>query len=146
MVATRISNYPENKFHDIPKNTKSNLEQLTLRNHKIQKVNHIKFLGITLSENLSWKLHMQSLLKQIRSIFGAAKIQGCLGMQSLKLLYTSLIQSKLLYCITNWCHGHKTILIKLQKICDKFIKMIQKKSKNHDADVCGKFLSIQCCY
>ena len=45
--------------------------------------------------------------------------------------------------ITNWCHGHKTILINLQKICDKFIKMIQKKSKNHDDDEWGKFFSIE---
>ena len=35
------------------KNTKSTFGQLTLRNHKIQKMNHIKFLGLTLSENLS---------------------------------------------------------------------------------------------
>ena len=47
-----------------------------------------------------------------------------------------------LYCITNWCHGHKTILIKIQKISDKFIKIMQEKSKNHDTNECGKFLSI----
>ena len=38
-------------------------------------------------------------------------------------LYHSLINSHLQYCITNWCIGNKTLINKLQKTCNKFIRM-----------------------
>ena len=60
--------------------TKSSISQqlpikLTLRNETINQVHSTKFLGLTLDENLSWKMHMQYLLNQIRSIYGTVKNQ-----------------------------------------------------------------------
>jgi len=46
---------------------------LCLRNMQIKQVNSTKFLGIILDETLSWKTHMQSLLKQTSSIYGTVK-------------------------------------------------------------------------
>jgi len=39
------------------------------------------------------------------------------------LLYHSLINSHLQYCISNWCFGNSTLINKLQLICNKFLKM-----------------------
>ena len=38
-----------------------------------------------------------------------------------------MIQSKIQYCITTWCHGNKTIKNKLQNTCNKYIKLINEK-------------------
>ena len=38
-----------------------------------------------------------------------------------------MIQSKIQYCITTWCHGNKTINNKLQNTCNKYVKLINEK-------------------
>jgi len=40
------------------------------------------------------------------------------------MLYYSTIQSHLSYCICTWCNGNKTAKINLQRIVNKFIRMI----------------------
>ena len=104
------------------------LIKLTLREKSIKQVFDTKFLGLTLDEMLSWKTHMQNLLKQVRSTFGIVRIsKGYLNSHLLKLLYYTMIQSNMQFCITTWCHGNKTIKSKLQNTCNKYIKLINKK-------------------
>ena len=91
--------------------------ELVLRNKQLTKVSSTKFLGLTISENLSWKSHMLILLKKIRVICGSIKkIQHFINVHTLKLLYHSMIQSQLYYCIITWCHNNKGIQVKLQKV------------------------------
>ena len=40
------------------------------------------------------------------------------------MLYHSMIVSHIRYCITTWCNGNKTTLLKIQRIANKFIRMI----------------------
>ena len=68
-------------------------ENLTvrLRNVPIQKVSPIKFLGLHLQENLSWKLHMEDVLTKVRcglSIVRKAKLY--FNQESLLILYPKL--------------------------------------------------------
>ena len=87
---------------------------LTRRDKSIKQVFDTKFLGLTLDETLSWKTNTQNLFKQVRSTFGMVRAsKGYLNSHSLKLLYYTMIQSKIQYCITTWCHGNKTIKTKL---------------------------------
>ena len=103
-----------------------------------------KFLDLTLDETLSWKTHTQNLLKQVRSTFGMVRAsKGYLNSHSLKLLYYTMVRSKIQHCITTWCHGNKTIKTKLQNTCYKFIKLINKKQlKVNDSIKFFPFLSI----
>ena len=118
--------------------------KLTLRVKSIKQVFDTKFLGLTLDETLSWKTHTQNLLKQVHSTFGIVRAsKGYLNSHSLKLLYYTMIQSKIQYCITTWCHGNKTIKTKLQNTCNKCIKLINKKQpKINDSIKSFPFLSI----
>ena len=118
--------------------------KLSLRDKSIKQEFDTKFLGLTLDETLSWKTHMQNSLKQVRSTFGIARAsQGYLNSLSLKLLYYTVIQSKIQYCITAWCHGNKTIKTKLQNTCNKYIKLINKKQPKANGPIKSfPFLSI----
>ena len=88
--------------------------KLTLRDKSIKQVFDTKFPGLTLDETLSWKTHTQNLLKQVRSTFAIVRAsKGYLNSHSLKLLYYTMIQSKIQYYIRTWCHGNKTIKNKL---------------------------------
>ena len=39
-------------------------------------------------------------------------------------LYHSLLLSHVRYCISNWCFGNETRIQQLQRICNKFIRLV----------------------
>ena len=66
----------------------------------------------------------QVLRKTIMNLGVVKKILPHLNKISLDILYHSMIVSHIRYCITTWCNGNKTTLLKIQRIANKFIKMI----------------------
>ena len=98
---------------------------LSIRNRQIDQVNSLKFLGVFIHNNLSWNLHMKYLISKLRSCYGVVcKIKSLVNKDSLLLLYHSLIDSHLQYCISNWCFGNSTLITKLHQICNKFLIMV----------------------
>ena len=69
---------------------------LYFNNTFIERVQNIMFLGLNLSENLSWKLHMIALLKKLRSYCGVIfKLRYYPNTEKLIQVYHSLIKSHL---------------------------------------------------
>ena len=98
---------------------------LQVNEKKIEKVREINFLGITFTENLSWKTQMQKIFSKIRFGYYAIKnIRPYLNNKHLHILYYSMIQSHINYCTITWLHGNRVIANKIQKICNKFQKML----------------------
>ena len=95
-----------------------------IRNTSIEKVSSFKLLGTILDEHLLWKNHVILLKKKLHAILvGVMKIRPCLSKRALLIIYHSLIMSQIRYRITNWCVGNVTWIKKLQKICNKFLKL-----------------------
>ena len=100
---------------------------LQLRNREIKRVVSVKFLGVIVHEQLSWKPHIKVLLSKIRITCSIVlKIRNRLSQRILLLLHHSTIKSHLQYCIMNWCNGNKTMAKKLQSSVNKFIRLIFK--------------------
>ena len=76
---------------------------------------------------------MNYLLSKLRSCLGATRrIRSFLNQKSLLTLYHSLFKSRLQYCITNWCYTNKTLVNKLQQLCNKFIRMTFGLKRNYN--------------
>ena len=61
------------------------------------------FLGVILDENLSWKSHLSYLANKIlKSISVIHKASFCLPLESLRILYFSMIYPYLQYCAIVW--------------------------------------------
>ena len=52
------------------------------------------------------------------------RIRVYLSSKAMLCLYHSLLLSHVRYCITNWCFGNETRIHQLQRICNKFIRLI----------------------
>ena len=93
---------------------------------KIKRENCVKFLGIMLDANLSWKYHIAELSKKLsRSIVIFYKIRHLVPLEILKSLYYSLFYSFVSYGIAVWGFTHKTYVQK--------IFLLQKKiGKSYD--------------
>ena len=99
-------------------------QTLTLRQNEIEQVKCIKFLGVYMQEHLSWSRHINHLISKLRSVLRTViKVKSLLNKRSLLLLYHSLINSQLSYCILNWCFGNKTLVKRLQGLCYKYVKL-----------------------
>ena len=99
-------------------------QTLTLRQNEIEQVKCIKFLSVYIQEHLSWSRHINHLISKLRSVLGTViKVKSLLNKRSLLLLYHSLINSQLSYCILNWCFGNKTLVKRLQGLCYKYVKL-----------------------
>ena len=98
---------------------------LTFKGCNIEKVSSIKLLGVIVNEHLSWKEHIMLIYKKLRQIFCIiVKIKPNLNEKTLLMLYHSLFMTHIRYCISSWCFGNETLIDKLQRLCNKFIRII----------------------
>ena len=70
--------------------------------------NCIKYLGIFIESNLTWKPHVEFLAKKIRSIGILCKIQYYLDTNTLIQLYYALIHPFLIYGVLVWGNTYQT--------------------------------------
>ena len=126
LIANRLSvNVSKTKyvlFRTAQSKLTTKKQALVLRQNKIEQVECIKFLGVYIQEHLTWSRHINHLISILRSVLGTViKVKSLLSKRSLLLLYHSLINSQLSYCILNWCYGNKTLVKRLQRLCYKFV-------------------------
>ena len=105
LIANRLSvNVSKTKyilFSTAQSKLKTKKQTITLRQNKIEQVECIQFLGVYIQEHLSWSRHINHLISKLRSVLGTViKVESLLNKKSL-LLYHSLINSQLSYCILN---------------------------------------------
>ena len=78
-------------FHPIQRKISSNFV-LTINNNNIPRCMFVKYLGILIDSNLSWKSHIDSICKKIkRSIGMLSKIRYYVPLKILVNLYYTLI-------------------------------------------------------
>lgn len=89
---------------------------------------YIKFLGIYMDENLTWKYHIENMLTKInRSIYAINLMKNFLPKYALRTIYQTLVESHLNYGIQLW--GNSTKCNKLEKTQKKVIRYINTKPR-----------------
>ena len=93
----------------------------------------IKFLGVFIDPSLNFKYHVEHLRKKISSsLFLINRAKHILNLDSKKMLFHSLINSHLLYCLPAWSCGLKSTMDPLIKLQKKAIRIVfSKKHISH---------------
>ena len=106
------------------------IPQLKIRDKIIKKEAEFDFLGIVISEDLTWQKHIAKISLKISKVNGIlTKLRYFLPRHTLKTIYNSLILPHLQYGVTLWGHDCNRISI-LQKQCVRKICKV-KKYKAH---------------
>ena len=104
---------------------------LSLNQKEIERVEVIKFFGVFLDNNLTWKHHINEKAKQISKTVGImSKLKNILPQRVLKTIYASLTESQLLYGLIIWgskAMGSTNHLFILQK---KAIRILDRAKYN----------------
>lgn len=136
-------------FH-ITRATEPELSHLTIRNpshaHRrgpmsepssctISRMHTTKYLGIILDENLSFEEHIKTLSKRVRKQIYVMKIlRPVASLEVRRLVYTSLCQSLLQYCIGVWGGAAKSHMIKLERAQRGVLKVMFGKPRRYSTD------------
>lgn len=96
------------------------------RSGKLNKSKPLKFLGLCLDENLTWRNHISYLTTKLAgAIFIINKVKHVLPYDALKTLYYSLFHSHLIYGILAW--GHSEMANKIFILQKKILRIINNK-------------------
>ena len=69
----------------------------------VKRVNHTKFLGVIIDENLDWNMQIKHVLVKLASgIYSINATKNLLPTSSKRLLYFSNVQSHLTYGLSAW--------------------------------------------
>ena len=100
-------------------NLKPDYLKITLNDIELERVEHTKFLGVTIHENLSWKPHIETVCNKVSKATAIlAKLKHYLPRYALAIIFNSLCMSHISYALPVWGSAPKSAtnrLIKLQK-------------------------------
>ena len=105
--------------------------KLSISGTEIKRVNHPKYLGILIDENLDWKPQIDKTLLKLKQGTGILRKLGYLiHPDCLKSIYYCFIQSNFQYCINAWGSPKTTGLSKINDIVKKCVNNINKRGIN----------------
>lgn len=118
-----------NKTHYLkvstPQSKNETHRELFLETGKIFSVNVTKFLGILIDSNCKWDMHINSVVDKISCLVGTlAYIRHFVPLSTLKLIYDSLINSKISYGIEIWGDAYKSHIKPIQTMQNRAIRHI----------------------
>ena len=125
-------NFDKSKFMVFSYGKKYSLNTLMLGNNNISITESIKFLGITIDQNLNFRAHTSAISTKISKVNGLLfRLNNILPSENLQLLYSALLVPHIVYGIEVW-HGalvtNRDRIFKLQK---KAIRAINCLPYNH---------------
>jgi hypothetical protein len=93
-------NFSKTHCMELKKSTISTETILACNNNVITEVSHIKFLGLTIDDTLSWNLHIDNVMKRLTSVcYMIRAVKPYMSFSSLIMIYYSLFHSVLAYGI-----------------------------------------------
>ncbi|KAK3085493.1 hypothetical protein FSP39_004174 [Pinctada imbricata] len=103
----------------------------TLKGHQLEPVNTAKYLGITLSSNMSWDCHINNISSKANKILGFLKRNLKIKQEHTKsLAYKSLVRSNLEYCSSVWSPHTKTNIKRLEDVQRRAARYVTNRYHN----------------
>ena len=91
----------------------------------LERVNDTKYLGVTLDKDLNWKKNIEMVKSKVsRGCYIISKLRYYTNLETLKIIYYSLIYPHLMYCITSWGGTSKSSLAPLLRLQKKAIRLM----------------------
>lgn len=104
----------------------------TLDNNEIGKSNHVKYLGVTLTSNLSWETHIEAVCSKAQGKLAFLRRKLRNAPPAMKLTaYKSLIRPALEYADIIWDPYQKYLVKKIERIQNLAVRFIFSDYSRH---------------
>ena len=108
----------------------------------IECVSEIKFLVVTIDDQMNWKPQIKLQTKLSRSISVINKAKTFLDHNSLCILYCSLVLPYLTYCVEVWGNNYKSSLCSLTVLQKRAVRIIHKVGYLDQSFTISKYIDI----
>ena len=86
---------------------------------------NVKFLGVQIDSQQSWKEHITVALSKILRGVGMLKYsKEFLSLETVQKMYLGIVEPHIRYCCSVWGYAGDTILQKLQKIQNRAARIV----------------------
>jgi len=104
------------------------------RNVALEHKDYVRYLGILIDQNLSWKHHIDQITIKVSRIVGLiSKLRHFVPAHTLINIYRALIAPYLTYGLTAWGQACKSYLDKLLKLQKRALRFIHFSNRNEHA-------------
>ena len=98
---------------------------VSLRNECIEEVEILRYLGVDIDCNLTWRAHIDQLCRRLSQLVGVLyKIRHLVPLHVLKKAYFGLIHPQIVYILLGWGNATKTTLRRVQILQNRSLKNI----------------------
>lgn len=98
-----------------------------MNGNRILEADCVKFLGIYLDKNMTWKQHVSHLSQKLVATIGViSRLKNLLPLKQKHTIYDSLFLSRIIYCIESWGAAYKSTIKPLQVLQNKMVKIINR--------------------
>lgn len=112
--------------------------------HKLEKVDTFKYLGVVLDSRLDWSQHLSHITMKISRAIGCIRrIRMFLTHKNLINLYYAMILPHIDYCCTSWGIYSQTNRSKLQRLQNKYIRLIFRVNRHTSVSSYRSDLNVQ---
>lgn len=126
-------------FHNIRKNIRWSDIHIKINNTELDRVHTFNFLGIIFDEHMSWKPNTDQTAQKIIKFGGILnRLKNILPTNILKIIYCSMVNSRLSYAILTWGYDYK----RLEKVQKRLIRIITRSKYNSHTEPLFKFLGL----
>lgn len=102
---------------------------------KLERLSSTKYLGVMLDRNLSWHSQINLVSNRARKLIWIFKyLRDITDKQLITYIYTTLVQSILLYCIPIWGGTYKTKFISIERAQRVILKVMLHKKKRYSTN------------
>lgn len=104
-----------------------NLDQVKIENEVIERVHHIKYLGTTIDDKLSFEKHFNTCVKKVAGKTNLlSRVSRKLTFEAKKTVYNTIVLPHFQYCSTVYFTCTKEQIQKMQKIQNRAMRIILK--------------------
>ena len=118
-------NYNKTNYIILTNKKIQNSINVKLEGHSLERVKETKYLGVILNEKLNWTKHVNFIKNKLNSAsYIMSKLRHYVDIKTLQMIYYSVVNSHLSYCITTWGGAPPTIIEPLKVIQRKIIRIM----------------------
>ena len=115
------------------------IPDLEIHGIPLERVQSFNFLGLLLNETMSWKPPIDLLCNKLAQCAGILnKLKRFLPIHILRILYFSMVQSRIMYCILTWGFDY----YRIENLQKRFARIIFSSKYSAHSDPIFKILDI----
>ena len=105
-------------------NSRNDDLHLKIRDNDLEIIQKTKYLGVQIDNSLNWKEHIKTVSTKVLRAIGFLKhAKTFLGQETLKTLYTGIVEPHFRYCCSVWGCAGSTELNQLQKLQNRAARL-----------------------